>query len=86
MPRYMALIDGKTGEYGVVFPDLPGCTAMGKTVEQAIANAAEALSDWIQIGKAYGDRVPEPRSFPKLLDDPDVIQAIDDGAMVAAIG
>jgi predicted RNase H-like HicB family nuclease len=49
MARYVALIDGKAGAYGVVFPDLPGCTAMGKTVDQAIANAAEALRDWIEV-------------------------------------
>ena len=27
MARYIALIDGKAGAYGVVFPDLPGGTA-----------------------------------------------------------
>ncbi len=32
MSRYTALIDGAAGEYGVFFPDLPGCTAMGNTI------------------------------------------------------
>lgn len=44
--RYIALIDGQSGAYGVVFPDLPGCTAMGASIEEALANAAEALEDW----------------------------------------
>jgi predicted RNase H-like HicB family nuclease len=43
MFQYFALIDGKAGAYGVVFPDLPGCTAMGKTIDVALANAADAL-------------------------------------------
>ncbi len=33
--RYAALIDGKRGAYGVTFPDLPGCTAMGRTLDEA---------------------------------------------------
>jgi len=36
MARYVVLIDqAEDGAYGVVFPDLPGCTAMGDTVEEA---------------------------------------------------
>src|ERR1700678_2270999 len=40
MSSYTALIDGEAGAYGVYFPDLPGCTAMGATLDDAIANAA----------------------------------------------
>ena len=32
MTRYGVLIDGRRGGYGVVFPDLPGCTVMGRTL------------------------------------------------------
>jgi predicted RNase H-like HicB family nuclease len=42
MYRYTALIDGETGAYGVSFPDLPGCVAMGRTVDGALMAAAEA--------------------------------------------
>ena len=45
--RYPALIDGEVGAYGVVFPDLPGCVAMGSTIDEALGNAREALSDWM---------------------------------------
>src|SRR5258705_8927480 len=41
--RYVALIDGKPGAYGVIFPDLPGCTAMGKTIDKD-GGAASALA------------------------------------------
>ena len=37
MSRYVVLIDGKKGAYGVTVPDLPGCTAMGRSVEEALA-------------------------------------------------
>jgi predicted RNase H-like HicB family nuclease len=45
--RYIALIDGASGAYGVVFPDLPGCTAMADTLDRAMTAAAAALGDWI---------------------------------------
>ena len=44
--RYPALIDGEAGGYGVVFPDLPGCVAMGSTIDEALNNAQDALRDW----------------------------------------
>ena len=45
--RYPALIDGEAGGYGVVFPDLPGCVAMGSTIDEALGNAQDALRDWV---------------------------------------
>ena len=41
MLRYPALLDGEEGAYGVVFPDLPGCVAMGHTVSEALLHAEE---------------------------------------------
>lgn len=45
--KYPALIDGEAGAFGVVFPDLPGCVAMGSTTDEALRNAQEALRDWM---------------------------------------
>ena len=49
MQFYRALIVQDEGEepqhgYGAVFPDLPGCTTSGDTVEEAYENAFEALA------------------------------------------
>ncbi len=44
--RYPALIESGGGDYGVVFPDLPGIVAMGNTLDEAIRNAEEALQDY----------------------------------------
>ncbi len=54
MNRYPALIDGKSGNYGVSFPDLPGCVAMGRTVDEAILNAEESLREWAKDYEARG--------------------------------
>lgn len=60
--RYIALIDGQNGSYGVVFPDLPGCTAMGSSIEEALVNAAEALEDWA----AEVAELPAPSTYETL--------------------
>ena len=44
--RYPALIDGESGAYGIVFPDLPGIVAMGTTIEEVICRGEEALQDY----------------------------------------
>ncbi len=41
-----AFIESGGDDYGIVFPDLPGIVAMGDTLEEAIANAEEALRDY----------------------------------------
>jgi predicted RNase H-like HicB family nuclease len=42
--------------------ELPGCAADGKTREEAIANAVEAIEDWIATAKELGREVPPPLS------------------------
>ena len=58
--KYPALIDGKAGDYGAVFPDLPGCVAMGNTLDEVVVNAEDAMRDWIASMEASGQRVPDP--------------------------
>jgi predicted RNase H-like HicB family nuclease len=83
--RYTVLIDGKSGAYGVVFPDLPGCVAMGKTIDEALANAADVLRDWFDLSEEHGERVPSPQPLEKLRRDPDVVSALAEGASLASV-
>jgi predicted RNase H-like HicB family nuclease len=85
MTRYIALIDGSAGAYGIVFPDLPGCTAMGTTIEQSISNAAAALHDWIEIKTEHGDPIPGPRALENLRKEPEVIEALAEGSTLVTI-
>lgn len=48
------------GGYFAEFPDLPGCIADGKTVEEALHNAEDALEAWLATAKEFGDPIPEP--------------------------
>ena len=85
MASYFALIDGKTGAYGVWFPDLPGCTAMGATIDEAVANAADAMRDWAEVTLAKGGVLPEPRALEALLADSEVAEAIGEGALIQRV-
>ena len=58
-------------DYGVCFPDFPGCITAGKTLEEARRFASEALTLHISGMEADGETVPEPSSLDDLQDDPD---------------
>ena len=66
--RYPALVDGEADAYGVVFPDIPGVGAMGYTVEEALANASEVLSDYAIEMENDG----LPLATPSALEDVEV--------------
>jgi predicted RNase H-like HicB family nuclease len=85
MARYTALVDGQAGAYGVVIPDLPGCTAMGPTIEAALTNAVDALRDWVETTEDNGEQVPAPRPIEELRRDPDVAEALAGGATLASV-
>ena len=66
--RYPALIDGVKEAYGVVFPDLPGCLTMGATIDEAIRNAQEAMTQWMDAAEDRGIAIAKPSA----LEDVDV--------------
>lgn len=59
MSQYPAFLDGEPGAYGVTFPGLPGIVAMGETVDDALANAEEALRDHVTEAERDGAPVVE---------------------------
>ena len=85
MTSYTALIDGKAGAYGVYFPDLPGCVAMGASIEEAVVNAAETMRDWVDVTVERGGAIPEPRTIEALLADTEVSQDITAGALLRSV-
>jgi len=80
MAHYIALVDGQAGAFGVVFPDAPGCAAMGATHEEALKNGAIALAEW--VGQ---DEPPTPRSIEELRADDEVKEQLAEGSMVAIV-
>lgn len=85
MARFTAMIDGSAGGYGVVIPDLPGCAAMGETVDEALRNAVEAVRDWVEVTEDAGEAVPSPRPLEEIRKAADVAEALADGATLASV-
>jgi antitoxin HicB len=49
------------GGYLVEYHDIPGCMSDGETVDEAIANAREALRDCMEVFRESGRTIPKPR-------------------------
>lgn len=83
--RYVAFIHkDPESDYGVSFPDVPGCIAVGDTVETALDSAAEALAFHIEGIEKDGDPIPQPRALDEILADPEFAED-KQGAMFASV-
>lgn len=61
MPNYVAFIrKDEDSDYGVEFPDLPGCVTAGATIEDAVVMAEEALAAHLDFMAEDGDVIPAP--------------------------
>jgi predicted RNase H-like HicB family nuclease len=78
MTHYVAIVEEERDKaVGVWFPDLPGCFSAGDTVEEAMLNAREAISLWVDVRTENGGRIPPPRTVSELRDDPEVAQDLE---------
>jgi predicted RNase H-like HicB family nuclease len=53
------LIPEKEGGYTVLVPLLPGCVSCGTTIEEATANAREAIELHLENLVAHNEQIPE---------------------------
>jgi len=60
----------KKSDYGVSFPDFPGCITAGSSLEEARAMAEEALALQIAGMLDDGEELPEPSTLDELQKDP----------------
>jgi predicted RNase H-like HicB family nuclease len=60
----------KNSDYGVSFPDFPGCITAGSSLEEARRMAGEALAFHVAGMREDGDPIPEPSSLDDLRGDP----------------
>ncbi len=71
LPYYLSLnypitiikdLDEDKVYFEAAIPDLPGCSAHGKTVEDALKNLDEAKRIWLKVSLKKGLSIPEPTS------------------------
>jgi len=82
MVLYTGLVwkpDKEGGDFGVSFPDFPGCVSAGKTMNEAIENAKEALIFHIEGMIEDGEDIPEPTElFDATIKEDGYIKTIDE--------
>jgi len=77
MPSYIALLrKDPDSDYGVEFPDFPGCVTAGKDLEEARSLAEEALAFHLEGMLEDGTPLPEASEFEQVMADPANRQAI----------
>lgn len=57
--------------YGVTVPDLPGCFSAGETLDEALANAVEAIECHVEGLLLDGEPIPTPESVEHHKDNAD---------------
>jgi predicted RNase H-like HicB family nuclease len=60
----------RKSDFGVSFPDFPGCITAGRTLEEARRRAAEALSFHIAGMTEDGEKIPNPSTIDDVAGDP----------------
>ncbi|MCJ2132621.1 type II toxin-antitoxin system HicB family antitoxin [Methylobacterium sp. J-026] len=86
MNGYIGLMHPPAGvsEWGVTFPDVPGCVSAGTSFEVAAESAREALSGHLAMLITDGLAPPPARTLAELRADPSVAEELED-AMVQLI-
>lgn len=77
MTAYIALLRKEpTTDFGVDFPDFPGCVTAGKTLEEARKMAGEALELHVEGMLEDQEPIPEPSSLDSIMSDPEHRDAV----------
>ena len=70
MANYIAIVhkDSKS-DFGVSFPDFPGCITAGSSIDEAKDMANDALSLHIKGMMEDGENIPTPSKLEDIMED-----------------
>ena len=63
MNKFPVLFEKSSTGYGAYAPDLPGCVATGRTLEETRKRMAKAMEMHLSSMRQDGDPIPEPSHF-----------------------
>jgi predicted RNase H-like HicB family nuclease len=64
MATYFAVIHkDRDSDYGISFPDLPGCVSAGSSLAEVESMAREALAGHLELMRDEGMEIPAPSSY-----------------------
>jgi predicted RNase H-like HicB family nuclease len=77
LTTYIALLrKDPDSDFGVDFPDFPGCITAGITLEETRMMAQEALKAHIECMAELGQTIPQPSPLDDVMADPENAEAI----------
>jgi predicted RNase H-like HicB family nuclease len=77
MPNYIAVVHKEpASDYGVSFPDFPGCITAGKSIDEAKDMAYEALLLHLEGLREDGEPLPAPTNLEDIVADPENADAV----------
>ena len=77
MSNYIAVVHKEpTSDYGVSFPDFPGCITPGKSIDEAKDMAFEALLLHLEGLREDGEPLPTPTNLEDIVADPENADAV----------
>ncbi|SHF89426.1 Predicted nuclease of the RNAse H fold, HicB family [Desulfacinum infernum DSM 9756] len=77
MAHYIAVVHkDPDSDFGVSFPDFPGCITAGKDMDEAKDRAQEALRLHVHGILEDGGRLPVPSKLEEVAADPDFADAV----------
>ncbi|HEX6109650.1 MAG TPA: type II toxin-antitoxin system HicB family antitoxin [Ktedonobacteraceae bacterium] len=68
MYRFLVIIEKRNENYGAYSPDLPGCVAVGDTVEEVEKNMREAIVMHLRGMIEDQEPIPTPQTTAKYVD------------------
>jgi len=72
MANYIAIVHKEAkSDFGVSFPDFPGCITAGQDIDEAKDMAQDALALHIQGLLQDGEQLPDPSRLEDIMSDPD---------------
>lgn len=69
---YPAIVERAGEGYSLFFPDLPGCTSAGRTIQEAAENAEEALGGHLLVSEEHDDEIADPSDLDRIERDAEV--------------
>ncbi|MDL1969509.1 MAG: type II toxin-antitoxin system HicB family antitoxin [Candidatus Desulfofervidaceae bacterium] len=63
MLKYTIIVEKTDSNYSAYCPDLPGCVATGKTVEETIKNMRKAIKFHLEGLKAENMPIPQTKTM-----------------------
>jgi predicted RNase H-like HicB family nuclease len=81
----VALVHGEPGTYGISYPDFPGASSLGETLDEVLARGREGLASHIEAMIEDARPMPALRTLDALQADPTLAEDFGDAVAISLV-